>query len=677
MIAVIHGHFYQPYRINPYVGDVMLEDTAYPYDNWNERIYRECYLPNAYAHYRIDTKVKNIINNYTRISFNFGWTLLDWLEKKHPELLDKIREGSQNAIATSFNHTILPLDPEEDKEIQIFWGLRAFEKFFGRKPNGFWLPELAIDRETVDVLVKYGIKYTLLAPHQVKTKGSFLRHYTQKGHLDLFVYDGELSHGVAFGELLSDAGSLLEILKSKRELILIATDGETFGHHKKFGEMGLAYMFANSSQFESLEAYYVKNTPKLSVELNWNTSWSCPHGVERWRSDCGCSTGSLPGWHQKWRKPLRDGLEAVRSRVKELVYNQLEEYFFDVHKAILGFVDVILGSSKEEYFNRYAKRELSKEEKVKALKLLNAIKYVQLSFSSDGWFFAEISGVETVKNLLFAKRSIDLVEDNTLEKILLRYLEEAPSNIQTYGNGLGVWKNLVIPQVYSPYSIWQCALVMYLSELKDQKDSIGKWSFEIFEDRSVRLKDTETEEEFLFEEDLGKFDVTQLPSLYAKEIFEKWAMDYIEEETEFFKDYRFLLEDMVFHSRTLKFSTANHMREKLKLFLKSELLNLLKKKASLEPVREVFERSEKLSVDIKDEHIARELANYVKGVAFYAQEEELIKLLEFVREYNLSVTKHELTIDLWEVQNMVWDRRGKIKEGKIFELLNMELPSSP
>ncbi|MCS7284584.1 MAG: DUF3536 domain-containing protein [Hydrogenobacter thermophilus] len=668
---VIHGHFYQPYRANPYVGDVMIEDTAYPYENWNERIYRECYLPNAYAHLRVDTKVKAIINNYTKMSFNFGWPLLDWMEKNHPELLDKIREGAENAIATSFNHTILPLDPQEDKEIQLFWGIRAFEKFFGRRPTGFWLPELAIDKQIVHMLIKYGIKYILLAPHQTKVRGSFLRYYAQDGHLGIFVYDGELSQGIAFGDLLSDAKSLLETLRSRRGLTIIAADGETFGHHKKFGEMGLAYMFANSSEFKSLEAYYKENMPKLSTDINWNTSWSCPHGVERWRSDCGCSTGGLPGWHQKWRKPLRDGLEAVRSRIKEMVYNKLEEYFFDVHGAILGFVDVILGASKDEYFSKYLKRDINKEEKVKILKLLNAIKYIQLAFSSDGWFFAEISGIEPVKNLLFAKRAIELIEDSSIERTLLRYLEEAPSNIQAYGNGLGVWKNLVLTQVYSPQTISRTALILHISELKDKKDRLGKWEFEVLEESKIRLIDTETEEELSFEEDLTSFDVSMLPSLYAKHIFEKWAMDYIKEEEEFLRDYEFLLEDMVLHSKSLRFRTAQYMREKLRLLLKSKLLILIKEKASTDKIKEILTKADTLSVDVRDEHIAQELTSYVVDKAIKAGDEELLRLLEFAREYNLSVTRYELAIDLWQVQNIVWERRQAIKNDRIFELLNI------
>ena len=667
----VHGHFYQPYRVNPYIGEIMLEDTAYPYDNWNERIYRECYLPNAYAHYLLDGKVRNIINNYSKMSFNMGWTLLDWIGKHHPELLQKIKEGSENAIATSFNHTILPLDPQEDKEIQIFWGIRAFEEFFGRKPNGFWLPELAVDKETLQILVKYGVKYIILAPHQVKTKGSFLRYYLQEGHIDIFVYDGELSHGVAFGELLSDAKHLLELINSRKDITLIAVDGETFGHHKKFGEMGLAYMFIHSPNFTTLEAIYKEKLPKLSTEINFNTSWSCAHGIERWRSDCGCSSGGMEGWHQKWRKPLREGLEAVRSRIKEIVYNQLEEYFFDVHSALLGFIDVILGGSKDEYFAKYAKKRLSKEERIKALKLLNAVKYVQLSFSSDGWFFAEISGIETVNNLLFAKRAIDLVEDPLSEKMLLRYLEYAPSNIQAYGNGLGVWKNLVLPKVYSPQDISKCALVMHLSELKDSTDSLGKWHFQVIQENTVRLLDTETEEEFIFEEQLKDFSTESLPSLYAKEVFEKWAMDYIKEESEFLKDYEFLLEDLVQHSKSLKFHTAQHIRERLTLFLKSQLLILLKEDAPFEKIKNVLNKAEALSLDIKDEYLARELSLYIKRSVPKASEEELLELLEFVRNYNLSVNRYELYIDVWEVQNLVWERRQDIKDRRIFELLNL------
>jgi hypothetical protein len=383
----------------------------------------------------------------------------------------------------------------------------------------------------------------------------------------------------------------------------------------------------------------------------------------------------LPGWHQKWRKPLGDGLEAVRSRIKEIVYNQLGEYFFDVHVAILGFVDVILGASKDEYFSKYLKRDINKEERVKILKLLNAIKYIQLAFSSDGWFFAEISGIEPVKNLLFAKRAIELIEDSSIERTLLRYLEEAPSNIQAYGNGLGVWKNLVLTQVYSPQTISRTALILHISELKDKKDRLGKWEFEVLDGNKIRLIDTETEEEFSFEEDLTDFDVSMLPSLYAKHIFEKWAMDYMKEEEEFLKDYEFLLEDMVLHSKSLRFRTAQYIREKLRLLLNSKLLILIKEKASIDKIKEILTKADTLSVDVRDEHLAQELTGYVVDKAIKAGDEELLRLLEFAREYNLSVARYELAIDLWQVQNIVWERRQAIKNDRIFELLNI-LPLS-
>ncbi len=675
MKFVVHGHFYQPFRENPYVGDIMLEDTAYPYENWNERIHRECYLPNAYAHYRVNTKVRGIINNYKKISFNVGWTLLQWMEKKHPETLEKIMEGSENALATSFNHTILPLDPEEDKEIQVFWGIRAFEKFFGKKPTGFWLPELAVDKETVNILIKYGIKYSILAPHQAKVKDNFFRYYTEKGHMDFFIYDGELSHGVAFGDLLSDAKTLLEKLKQRKDLTLIATDGETFGHHKKFGEMGLAYMFFNSSDFTTLEAFYREHSPKLSGDINWNTSWSCPHGVERWRSNCGCSSGGLPGWHQKWRKPLRDGLEVIRSKLKEITLNELEKYFLEPERAILNFIDIILGGSKEDYLRNHAKKRLSGEERTKVFSLLNALKYIQLSFSSDGWFFAELSGIETVKNILFAKRAMELVGDPNMEKTFLRYLEEAPSNVQAYGNGLGVWKKLVLPQVYETKSIARCVLLFHLSDLNEEKGSFGKWEFEIAKQGIFKIKlfDKETDETFLLEEDLKDFDMSQLPSLCCKKLLEKWSMDYIEAEIEFFKDYERLLEDLVSHSKSLRLDMADYMRKKLEISLKLKLIRSFLKGEEFGRIKEVFKKANELSVDIVDENVSRLFSQYIKKNIPSLSEGELIELLDFVKEYNRSVSKYNHMVGLWEVQNWVWERKETIKDRRVFDLLNLEV----
>ncbi|MFN3814132.1 MAG: DUF3536 domain-containing protein, partial [Aquificaceae bacterium] len=577
-------------------------------------------------------------------------------------------------LATSFNHTILPLDPEEDKEIQVFWGIRVFEKFFGKKPTGFWLPELAVDRETVDILIKYGIKYSILAPHQAKVKENFFRYYTEKGHIDFFIYDEELSHGVAFGDLLSDAQALLEKLKKRKELTLIATDGETFGHHKKFGEMGLAYMFINSSEFTTLEAFYKEHNPKLSGDINWNTSWSCPHGVERWRSDCGCSSGGLPGWHQKWRKPLREGLEVVRSRVKEIALNELERYFFEPEVAVLHFIDVILGSSKEEYLRNHAKRELSGEERTKVFSLLNALKYTQLSFSSDGWFFAELSGIETVNNILFAKRAMELVGDTSIEKAFFRYLEEAPSNVQTYGNGLGVWKKLVLPQVYEKKFIAGCVLLLHLSDLVEEEGSWGKWKFEIAKQDTFKigLLDKETDESFLLEEDLKDFDMSQLPSLCCKKLLEKWSMDYVEAELEFFKDYERLLEDLILHSKGLRLDMADYMRKKLELSLKLKLIKSFLKGEEFEKIKEVFSKAGELSVDIVDEHISRLFNQYIKKNIPSISEAELIELLEFVKEYNRNVSKYHLMIDFWEIQNWVWERKETIKDRKVFDLLNLE-----
>jgi alpha-amylase/alpha-mannosidase (GH57 family) len=381
--------------------------------------------------------------------------------------LERVKEGREHALASTFNHTILPLDPLEDREVQIVWGIRAYERFFGRKPLGFWLPELAVDYETLRLLKKHGIGFIILAPHQVKGNAKYL----WVEDLAVFVYDGKLSHGVSFGELLVSAEKLHQLMKNKEPPVVIATDGETFGHHKKFGELALAYLFKKyPDDFTNLEDYYRAQKPKQRGELVLYTSWSCVHGIERWRSNCGCSAGGLPGWHQDWRKPLRKGLEILRRMVKEKAYSTLEKYLREPELALLDYVDVILEnysqSAKENFLRKHAKRPLSAKETVEVFRSLSAIKYMHLAFSSDGCFFADISGIETVKNLLFAKRAIDLLELEDGEMVLKEYLQQAPSNVLAYGNGLGVWEKLVKPQVYEPKTIAKTAVVLHLSEKK-------------------------------------------------------------------------------------------------------------------------------------------------------------------------------------------------------------------
>ncbi len=662
-ILCIHCHFHQPPRENPYLGLIPIEQSAQPFENWNERIFRESYLPNLYAHYRKEGRILKIVNNYEYVSFNFTFSLVSWLLKEKPWFTQRLKGKGKNAIATGFNHTILPLDPEEDREVQIVWGIRAFEKVFERKPFGFWLPELAVDRKTLSLLVKHGIRYVLLAPHQVQAKGSYLRHYLPEGHIDIFVYDGELSHDIAFGELINQADRLIRRVEGRKGLTLIAVDGETFGHHKKFGEMGLAYLVENYPNMKTLEEVFRNMHPEGETDIREFTSWSCAHGVERWRSDCGCTTGGLPGWHQKWRGPMREALEIVRSRVKERLFGVLEKYTKDPQSALFDFVDILLGGSKEEYLQDKAKRHLSKEERVELFKHLYAYKYISYAFSSDGWFFAEISGIEAVNNLLFAKRAIDLIGDREVEEQFLKVLSKAPSNLQIYGNGLGVWQSLVLPQGVSKERLITSITALELSDVIPQEGTLGNFYYKVegFEPWKVYLKDMETEEEFEVPEELREFNLSHVPQPFLSWLLDKWASTYLEEDVSFTESYELLLEDLLFHARGKYFEAGNLIEDNVKAYLRLKLYILLRRLAPVNDIKKVLEKAESLNLDIKDASVRFWMERYIsKKILMDLSEREAKEIATFVKDYNREVGKYELMVSIWELQNWAWENREKL-----------------
>ena len=476
--------------------------------------------------------------------------------------------------------------------------------------------------------------------------------------LAVFVYDGELSHGVSFGELLVFAEKLHQLMKNKEPPVVIATDGETFGHHKKFGELALAYPFKKyPDDFTTLEDYYRAQKPKQRGELVPYTSWSCVHGIERWRSNCGCSAGGLPGWHQKWRAPLREGLENLRSMVKEKAYSTLEKYLREPNIALLDYVDVILEnysqSAKEDFLRKHAKRPLSVNEIVEVFKSLSAIKYMHFAFSSDGWFFADISGIETVKNLLFAKRAIDLLELENGEKVLMEYLQQAPSNVLAYGNGLGVWQKMVKPQVYEPKTTAKTAVFLHLSEEK----TLGRWEYEVQEKEEgfyVKLKDPETPDRFL-----GR-------------ILKSWMESFEEGYLSFLSDYMHLLEEVACYSKSRNFGFLEDAKAHTELLLRLKLKELLVKDKDVKAIKELFNRAQQLGLDLKAHRLSKHFIELCLIKLEEGKEEELLEIVELIKDYNTKVGRFELMIDLWEVQNKVWERRHSIKNKKIFELLNLQ-----
>lgn len=494
----IHGHFYQPPRENPWTGEIELQESAKPYHDWNERIYDECYKANAEAEI-IDDKgtVVSVINNYEMLNFNFGPTLLAWIQAKHPVTYEKIIEadrksiklhgGHGNAIAMCYNHMIMPLANLNDKITQVKWGVADFRYHFGREPEGIWLPETACNDETIEVLISEGIKYIILDTSQaafirklgeeewkdvndnsIDPKFPYRRfsELNRNMYLDIFFYDGPVSKSVAFDDVLVSSQNLLNKIfsasdekKHVQQLISVATDGETFGHHKKHAERTLAYFMKtlvpqNRLKVVNFGEYLAAHKPEYEVRIKRGdngegTSWSCVHGVKRWKEDCGCGGGG--GWIQQWRKPLRESMDWLRDQMI-IIYENIGSIFFrDVWKARNAYIELLLQPMEQnhaKFFSQNAVRSFNEAEQQLALKLLEMQRYSMLMYTSCGWFFSEISGLETVKILEYASRAMELVKDVTgieLEEEFKERLAEAKSNIPKYKTGKGVYMKLVKP----------------------------------------------------------------------------------------------------------------------------------------------------------------------------------------------------------------------------------------
>jgi len=488
----IHAHFYQPPRENPWLEEVEIQDSAYPYHDWNERITAECYGPNTAARLLDpDGWIIDIVNNYSKISFNFGPTLLCWLEKHKPDVYQAILEadklsmkrfsGHGSAIAQAYNHMIMPLANLRDKYTQAIWGIRDFEKRFGRFPEGMWLPETAVDTETLEVLAELGIKFTILAPRQAKrirgigksgkwqdVSGDRIdptrpyRCVLPSGRaINLFFYDGPISQDIAFNGLLSNGESFAQRLlsafvdyRSWPQIVHIATDGETYGHHCRFTEKALAYCFyyiesKNLARITNYGEYLEKHPPTHLVEIFDNSSWSCIHGVERWRDNCGCNSGMNPGWTQAWRRPLREAMDRLRDRLSLYYAKEARKYFKDPWEARDDYIEVILDRSRENverFLAKHSRKELSREEKIKVLKLLGMQRNAMLMYTSCGWFFDEVSGIETVQVMQYAAKAMQYVEDLqgvSIEPQYLKDMEKAPSNV--FENGAKTYEMFVRP----------------------------------------------------------------------------------------------------------------------------------------------------------------------------------------------------------------------------------------
>lgn len=529
----IHGHFYQPPRENPWLEGIEVQDSAYPFHDWNERITAECYGTNGAS--RIldgNDRIVRIVNNYARISFNFGPTLLSWMQQQAPAayraILAADREsqehfsGHGSAIAQVYNHMIMPLANSRDKYTQVIWGVRDFESRFARKPEGMWLAETAADLETLDVLAEMGVKFTILSPYQagrVRPKGSkewqdtvggridptmaYEQHLPSGRKINLFFYDGPVSQAVAFERLLSSgerfAHRLTGAFSDARDwpqLVHIATDGETYGHHHRFGDMGLAYALhyiesENLARLTNYGEYLERHPPTHEVEIIENTSWSCFHGVERWRSNCGCNSGGNAGWNQEWRAPLRNALDWLRDTLVPLYEQKASQFLKDPWAARDDFISVILDRSlpnTDGFLDRHAIQALHDSERVMVLKLLELQRHAMLMYTSCGWFFDELSGIETVQVIQYAGRVIQLAEElfgDSIETHFLERLGQARSNIPEYRDGRRIYEKFVKPSITDLNKVTAHYAVTSLFEPYNDNASVYSYTIDRLDARMV------------------------------------------------------------------------------------------------------------------------------------------------------------------------------------------------
>jgi len=531
----IHGHFYQPPRENAWLEYIEMQDSAYPYHDWNERVAAECYAPNT-ASRILDNEcyITQIVNNYNKMSFDFGPNLLAWMEEKTPDIYQAILEadretqqtfsGHGSALAQAYNHMIMPLANRRDKFTQVLWGIRDFEHRFGRKSEGMWLPETAVDLETLDILAELGIRFTILAPHQasrvrqigtdtwndvsnatIDTTMAYEIKLPSSRKMNLFFYDGPIARSVAFEDVLKSgdnfARRLADVFSKERpwpQLVHIATDGETYGHHHRFGDMALAfalhYIEANGlAQITNYGEYLEKHPPTHEVEIMENTSWSCNHGVERWRGDCGCNAGRNSKWNQAWRTPLRQAMDWLRDTLAPKYEEKARQFMKDPWAARDDYIEVVLDRSLENvqrFLERHRTRELNESETVTVLKLLELQRHAMLMYTSCGWFFDELSGIETVQVIQYAGRAIQLAQEvfgDDIEPHFLERLELAKSNVPQHGDGRRIYDKFVKPAVvdltkvtahfaisslFEPYNE-HAKIYCYDIDLEDYQSAVG------------------------------------------------------------------------------------------------------------------------------------------------------------------------------------------------------------
>lgn len=514
----IHGHFYQPPRVDPWIGELLPEGSAAPGVHWNQRILESSYAPMAWARRRDGRGlITDIVNCYEWISFNLGPTLLSWLESADPSCYARILEadrqslrrwGHGNAMAQCHHHMIMPLASPLDKEVQLAWARADFYARFKRDPEGLWLSEAAVDIATLEAVADAGFRFVVLAPRQAASVAELdgsNRYEVDESRLDVyspyavllpsgrslaaFFYHGPLSQAVAFERLLENGEQFWRRLvdSARPGLLSLATDGETYGHHFPFGEMALAYVLEQARQgrdgleLTNFAAYLAQNPPRRQVFLHEPSSWSCVHGVERWRADCGCTDGGHPGWNQRWRIPLRQALEFNKSRVDEHFFAAGGRCFKNARATLLDYGRLLAGGVQpQDFADEHFLSGLSPNARRQGFDLLAMQEWAMCSLASCAWFFDEISRVEPLNAMAYALRAMELARATgapDLTPDFLRIMAQAESNLPGKGSGADLWHSHVLPRSMGLGSWVMLALLLLKARerLEQGRESLVAW----------------------------------------------------------------------------------------------------------------------------------------------------------------------------------------------------------
>ncbi len=528
--VIVHGHFYQPPRENPWSGRIERQPSAAPFHDWNERVTKECYAPNTHSRIQDNRgRLVEVVNNFEHISFNFGPTLLSYLESEHPDTYRRIIQADEisanargygNAMAQCYNHMIMPLASARDRWTQIQWGLADFRTRFRREPSGMWLPETAVNEETLCDLVRAGIEFILLSPSQVEAYrrldgGSWRdgppptdRPYlcrTPAGDIDILFYHAGLSSAVAFEHLLRNAAIFADrIAGAAREsdlegdrLVFVCSDGESYGHHEKLGDMCLAYLAtqelpARNMLMTSPRCYLAGHRPAFEVRLKpgrdgQGTAWSCAHGVDRWQADCGCSDGGRPGWNQAWRGPLRRAFDELRDEIDPLFERRGLAYLNDPWAARDDYIKVVLGKplgSAQAFFTEHLCADAPGDAHTAVFRLMEMQRHAMLMYTSCGWFFADLAGLEAVQNMRYAARAAELgklIAGTAQDSEMRRWLEEAGSNLPEEDSGLSILNRRVLPEALPPAKAAAQYAVLSMLRAGEENDRSCGYRIEVHE----------------------------------------------------------------------------------------------------------------------------------------------------------------------------------------------------